>query len=95
VTVTAELPGVSKEQVSITFSEGVLTISGKRDGLAKAGSMTPVRQERAVGPFEKTLRIPTKVRQDEIDASFANGVLTVTLPKAEEAKPRTITIEAR
>jgi len=95
VTVTAELPGLSKEQVNITFTDGVMTISGKVEPLARAKNMTVVRQERAEGEFEKTVRIPTKVQQDKINASFSNGVLTIRLPKAEEAKPKTIAIEAK
>jgi HSP20 family protein len=95
VTVTAELPGLTKDQVSMTFSGGVVSLAGKREPVAKAAAMVPVRQERTVGEFEKTLRIPTKVQSDRITASFANGVLTVTLPKAEEAKPKTIAIEAQ
>jgi HSP20 family protein len=54
-----------------------------------------VRRERAAGAFEKSLRIPTKVEQDRITASFTNGVLAITLPKAEDAKPKTIAIEAK
>jgi len=93
--VTAELPGMTKDGVSITYSDGVLTISGKQEPLENIKKMTVVRQERAVGNFEKTLRIPTKIDQGKITASFTNGILTVTLPKSEEAKPKTIAIEAK
>lgn len=95
VTVAAELPGLTKDQVNITFSEGVLTITGNQEPLAQAKNMTIVRQERASGAFEKTVRIPTKVRHDKVSASFTNGVLTIQLPKAEEVKPKTIAIEAK
>jgi len=57
--------------------------------------MAVVRQERAMGQFEKTLRIPTKVQADKINAAFTNGILTITMAKAEDAKPKTITIEAK
>jgi len=93
--VTAELPGMTKDGVSITYSDGLLTISGKQEPLENIKKMTVVRQERAVGNFEKTLRIPTKIDQGKITASFTNGILTVTLPKSEEAKPKTIAIEAK
>lgn len=93
--VTAELPGATKDTVSIMFSDGALTIAGKLDRPERTKNMTAVRQERTNGKFEKTLRIPTKIDQNHISASFANGVLTITLPKAEEAKPKTITIEAK
>ncbi|MFW6254038.1 MAG: Hsp20/alpha crystallin family protein [Chitinivibrionales bacterium] len=95
IVVTAELPGMTRDQVNITFSEGVLTIAGKQQPLARVKDMTVVRQERAAGEFEKTLRIPTKVEQDKISASFDNGVLTIQMPKAEEARPKTIAIEAK
>jgi len=93
--VTAELPGLSKDQVNITFSDGVLTIAGKQETPTNLKGMTVVRKERSEGQFEKTLRIPMKINQDGISASFSNGILTVTLPKAEEAKPKTISIEAK
>jgi len=95
VVVTAELPGMTKDRVGITFADGVLTLSGTMEPLAAAKGMSVVRQERSAGAFEKTLRIPTKVEQGKISASFENGILTVTLPKSEEAKPKTITIEAK
>ena len=87
VIVTAELPGMTKEQVHITFADGALTLSGKLEPLASIKNMAVVRQERSSGPFEKSLRIPTKIDQEKINATFLNGILTVTLPKAEEAKP--------
>jgi HSP20 family protein len=93
--VAAELPGATREMVSITFSDGVLTIAGRQDPPAGVKNMTPVRQERTEGDFEKTISIPTKIDQNKINASFTNGILTVTLPKAEEAKPKTITIDAK
>jgi len=95
ILVTAELPGLTKEQVNITFSDGILTVSGKQQHLAKTKGMTVVRKERSEGDFEKTLRIPTKIKQDAIKASFSNGILSVTMPKAEEVKPKTIAIEAK
>jgi len=93
--VTAELPGTTKEKVSITFSDGVLTVAGKQEPPAGVKNMSAVRRERTEGDFEKTITIPTKIDQNKINASFSNGILTITLPKAEEAKPKTITIEAK
>lgn len=93
--VTAELPGMTKDEVNITFADGVLTLSGKLEPLVSVKNMSIVRRERTSGEFEKTLRIPTKIDQGKISASFSNGILTVTLPKSEEAKPKTITIEAK
>jgi len=93
--VTAELPGMTKDKVSITYADGVLTIAGNLEPLAEARKMSVVRQERAVGRFEKAIRLPAKVDQNRISASFSNGILSVTLPKSEEAKPKTIAIEAK
>lgn len=92
--VTAELPGLTKDQVKITFADNVFTLSGEVKALPNTKGMGIIRRERSEGAFEKKLRIPTKVKQDSITASFTNGILTVTLPKADEAKPKTIAIEA-
>jgi len=95
IIVAAELPGFVKDQVDITFSDGILTVSGKQQPLAKTKNMTVVRKERPEGDFEKTVRLPTKIKLDAIKASFSNGILTITMPKAEEVKPKTIAIEAK
>ena len=95
IVVAAELPGLTKDQVNITFSDGVLTLSGNQETPEKLKEMGVVRKERSEGDFEKTLRIPVKVNQEAISASFSNGILSITLPKAEEAKPKTISIEAK
>ena len=94
IIVTAELPGMAKDKVNITFADGALTLSGALAPLEMARNMTAVRQERSSGEFEKAIQIPSKIGQEKIAASFENGILTVTLPKSEEAKPKTITIEA-
>lgn len=95
ISVTAELPGFSTEQVNITYSDGILTLAGKRQPVGAVKDMTVVRRERSEGDFEKTLQIPTKIKQDEISATFSNGILSITLPKAEEVKPKSISIEAK
>jgi len=95
ILVTAELPGLAKDQVNITFADGVLTLSGKHQLLAKAKGMTEIRRERSEGDFEKTLRVPLKIKPDAIKAACSNGILTITLPKAEEVKPKTIAIESK
>ncbi|MBN1576671.1 MAG: Hsp20/alpha crystallin family protein [Chitinispirillaceae bacterium] len=95
LTVTAELPGMTKEKVSITFSDGLLTIAGAQEAPAVVKNMSAVRRERTEGEFEKTINVPTTIDREKINASFSNGILIVTLPKAEEAKPKTISIEAK
>jgi len=93
IVVAAELPGMNKDKVNITYNDGMLTLSGTREPLPEAKKMEPVRQERPTGAFEKTINIPVKVIADKIMAVFRDGVLSVTLPKAEEAKPRKIQIQ--
>lgn len=95
IVVHAELPGMTRERVNISYADGILSLSGKLEPPATVRNMTAVRRERSAGDFEKTLRIPTKIDQEKISASFRNGILTVTLPKSEDAKPKTITIEAK
>ena len=95
IVVSAELPGMSKEAVNISFVEGTLTLSGVKKQSDDLKEMTAIRQERSLGSFEKSIRIPSKVDPEKISAAFNDGILTVTLAKAEEAKPKTITIEAK
>jgi len=88
----AELPGMNKDDISIAIHEGVLTVSGERredDHLAKA---EVYRSERFIGRFQRTFTLPTKVSADKVKAAYKDGVLTVTLPKAEEAKPKQIQV---
>jgi HSP20 family protein len=95
VIVTAELPGMTKDKVHITYANRALTLAGRLEPLASTKNLNAVRLERSIGDFEKTVRIPTKINQEKINASFSLGILTVTLPKSEEAKPKTISIEAK
>jgi len=88
----AEMPGIKKEQVKVTLREGVLTLAGKRDEGFDRDKVTLIREERSCGEFEKTIRLPAKVDETKVRAMFENGILTVTIPKAEEARPKTIAI---
>jgi len=92
VLVRAELPGMVKADIGVTFAEGNLTLSGKRKPLVENGTYAVIRNERVSGEFEKNFSIPYSIVQDKISADFKNGVLTITLPKAEEAKPRKIDV---
>jgi len=95
VLVTAELPGLTRDEVQISFADGVLTIRGNRKSLVDSEKYAVLRQERSIGQFEKDIAIPQKVNAEKISASFKDGVLSVTLPKAEESKPRQISIEVK
>ena len=93
--VQLDLPGLSREHVDISFDRNTLTIRGTRPATIQApekGALRVFFAERAYGTFTRTLRFPQYVVGDKIQATFANGVLTITVPKAEEAKPRKISI---
>lgn len=85
--VSAELPGLDDDDVEVLLSDGVLTLRGEK----KSEIADEQRQfsERIYGRFERQIRLGTEVEEDKATASFENGVLTVTLPKTEKAKPRT------
>ncbi len=94
--VKVDLPGIKASDVHVQVSDNVLTISGERKGEksdGKKNSGTPHYIERFHGSFSRSIVLPTAVKQEKIDAQFRDGVLTVSLPKAEEAKPCQITIK--
>ncbi|QQR75428.1 MAG: Hsp20/alpha crystallin family protein [Holophagales bacterium] len=90
---TVELPGLKKEEVSITLENQVLTIHGERKFEGETKDATYHRIERAYGSFMRSFTLPANIKTDRVDASFDSGLLTVTLPKVEEAKPRRIEIK--
>lgn len=92
LTVKCELPGMKKEDIAISLHEGVLTISGERKHEEKKQEGEVYRTERYEGRFSRSLSIPSKVNADKINATYKEGVLTVTLPKAEESKPKQIQV---
>jgi HSP20 family protein len=90
-----ELPGVSPEEVDVSFEQNVLTIRGTKPAsfdVAAEGELRVFAAERVHGSFERAVRLPEFVDADRIEASFANGLLTITVPKAQAAQPRRITI---
>ena len=92
VQVEALLPGVSQEDVQVDIDRGVLTIAAKRHGTAPAEGQQWYLHEIQPGQFTRAFSLPFPVEVDEVAATFANGVLTLTLPKAAAAKPRRIEI---
>ncbi len=92
ITVYAELPGVSKEEVSIKYENGILTLNGKRKAKDFTDETVVLRKERADGTFEKSLKIPMKINAAEVKANLKDGILKIILPKSEEARPKTIEI---
>jgi HSP20 family protein len=93
LTVKAELPGMKKEDIEISLHDGVLTLSGERKDEQNRHEGDIHRSERFVGKFQRTLTLPTPVEADKVKASYKDGILTVTLPKAETAKPKQIQIK--
>ena len=92
VLVKAELPGMKKEDIKLSLNEGVLTVSGERRHEKAHDEKSRVRSERFFGRFERTITLPVQVDGTRVAASYEDGILTVTLPKAEAAKPRQIEI---
>lgn len=93
VVVKAELPGLKREDIEVSLHDGALSISGERKGEEKVESAEMRRTERFVGHFQRTITLPATVKGDQVNAQYKDGVLTITLPKAEEAKPRQIEIK--
>lgn len=90
--VNVEVPGLKKEDISISLEDGVLFVSGERKPGPLHETATVCRCETALGKFERQIGLPYKVDADKITAAYHNGILTVTLPKAEEAKSKQIPI---
>ena len=90
--VKAELPGLKKEDIEVSYHDGGLSISGERKSETKHEDAGVYRAERFFGRFQRTVTLPTPVAVDKARASYQDGVLTVTLPKTEEAKPKHIDV---
>lgn len=93
VVVKVELPGMKKEDIDLSLHDGSLSISGERRSEQKFESAEVYRAERFVGRFQRTVALPAPVAVDKVKAQYKDGVLTVTLPKTEEAKPKQIDVQ--
>lgn len=91
-TIRAELPGMKREEIEVSIQEGTLVISGERKTEPVKEDTEVHRQERYFGKFSRALTLPTAVAADKVKASYKDGILTVVVPKAEEAKPKQITV---
>src|SRR6059058_710404 len=89
VVAVVELPGMRKEDIDISLHDGALTISGERKRDSTGGEKAE-RTERYVGAFRRSIALPTRVDASKVSATYRDGILTVTLPKAEEVKPKQI-----
>jgi len=90
--VKAELPGMKKEDIEVSLHDGSVSISGERKTESKHEDAEVYRTERFFGRFQRTITLPTAVAADKVKAAYKDGVLTVTLPKTEEAKPKQIDV---
>ena len=92
VAISFDLPGMKKDDVSITVEDGVLTVTGEKKFAEETKDKTWHRIERSYGRFHRALTLPVGVDADKAQARFEDGVLTVELPKTEAAKPKKIVV---
>ena len=92
VFVDLEIPGVAKDDIDVSLEDGVLKVSGQRNFQRDVEKETYQRVERLYGQFSRSFRMPRHVDSAKVKASFKDGVLSLELPKAEEARPRQIAI---
>lgn len=88
----AELPGMKKEDIHVTIEDNVLCLKGEKKQESESKTKSVHRIERMYGKFERSFRIPSGVKTNEIRAKYENGILTVRLPKSEEAKRKEIPV---
>ncbi len=88
VVVKAELPGIKKEDIDVSMTDNVISISGEKKREEKVERKNYYREERSYGSFTRSFRLPAEVQTDKAKASFKEGVLEIRIPKTEEAKKR-------
>lgn len=91
--VKAELPGMKKDEIEVSLHDGALSISGERKNESKFEDAEVYRSERFLGRFQRSVSLPTPVAADKVTAQYKDGILTITLPKTEEAKPKQIDVK--
>ncbi|MBF8294816.1 MAG: Heat shock protein, Hsp20 family [Bacteroidetes bacterium] len=93
--VIAEMPGVKKEDVKITFEKSLLTVQGQRKSFEIPQDARVLLNEMRVRDFSRSIRIPVEVDVNDLSAELENGMLRIVLPKAEEAKPKQIEVKVK
>jgi len=91
--VKLEVPDMKREDIAVTFENNVLTVAGDRKWPVEVKREDYHRRERAYGAFRRSFTLPTTVDGDRVQAAYADGVLTISLPQRAEAKPRQISVE--
>jgi len=94
ILVTAELPGINPNDLNISVTADTLTLTGSRQAEEMPESYQYHRRERGFGEFNRTFQLPYTVNKDYVEATFQNGVLRITLPRAEAEKPKQIAVQA-
>jgi HSP20 family protein len=94
VVVTAELPGVTRDDVDLNLQEDVLTLAGKREPKSDEPNLSWQRRERAYGTFSRVVQLPFRVDPDKVQARFGNGILEIELERLEADRPKRIQIRA-
>ena len=92
--VEVDLPGMTMHDISVQLEDLTVVIAGKRQSTHSGSGNHHARVERPCGTFQRAFTLPTAVKRDEVQATYANGVLTITVPKADVARPRQITVQA-
>jgi HSP20 family protein len=91
--ITVEIPGVKKEDVQVEIHEGMLTIRGEKKSEREEKDERRRYVERSYGSFSRSFSLPTDADGDRVEASFKDGILTITIPKTAESKPQTVAIK--
>ena len=91
--IKAEIPGADKDDISVEIKNSALYLKGERKLEKDVKEENYHRMERSYGSFHRTFALPTTVNQEKIKANFKNGVLEITIPKVEKAKPKPITVD--
>jgi HSP20 family protein len=94
VVIKAELPGLEAKDVTIAVENNILTLKGERHAEAEVKKENYYRMERSVGAFSRSFALPGTLDSDRVTADFKNGLLTITLPKKEDVRPRNIEVRA-
>ncbi len=92
IVINAELPGVTKENITLGVKENILTLKGERKSEAEAKKENYYRMERCYGAFERAFTLPSAIDPQKIKANFKDGVLKIEIPKPEEKRPKQVTI---
>jgi len=93
--VKAELPGMKREDIEVSMDGNTLTVSGERKQEEEKKERENYRSERYFGRFQRSITLPAEVQANKIEASYKDGILTITLPKSEAAKPKQIPVKTQ